>query len=145
MLELIAADIKQALLGGDKFKVEVLKMLKSALTYERILLKHDLSQDESVVVVRREIKKRRESADMYAKASAVEKSESELSEITILDAYAPKLLSGSDLDIKFNAFIAMNSEVIESKNFGMIMKAASGYIGECDKQQLAGMIKTLAA
>ena len=50
MFERINDDLKQALKSGDKFKLSVLRMVKSALQLEEKNIKHEL-KDEDVLAV----------------------------------------------------------------------------------------------
>jgi uncharacterized protein YqeY len=62
------ADIKQALLGGDKPRAEVLRGLKSVLLNEKIakgLRDTGLADDQVLAIIGKEAKKRTESAELY--------------------------------------------------------------------------------
>jgi uncharacterized protein YqeY len=96
----IAQDLKAALLAGDKTKAETLRGLKSALLYakvERNKRESGLTQEEEVVVLAREAKKRAESAELYLKGGANDRAEIELTEKAVIDAYLPQQLSEDEL------------------------------------------------
>ena len=46
MFDKIKSDLLESMKSGDKFKLGVLRMLKSALQMEQISLNHELSDDE---------------------------------------------------------------------------------------------------
>jgi uncharacterized protein YqeY len=94
------ADIKQALLGGDKPRAEVLRGLKSALLNEKIakgLRNTGLTDEQVLTIIAREVKKRNESAEMYAKADAKDRADKELSEKAVLEEYLPKQMNDEEL------------------------------------------------
>jgi uncharacterized protein len=94
------ADIKQALLGGNKPRAEVLRGLKSALLNEKIakgLRDTGLTDEQVMTIIAREVKKRTESADMYTKAGAQDRADKELSEKAVLEEYLPKQMSDEEL------------------------------------------------
>lgn len=94
------ADIKQALLGGDKSRAEVLRGLKSALLNEKIakgLRNTGLTDEQVLTIIAREVKKRNESAEMYAKADAKDRADKELSEKAVLEEYLPKQMNDEEL------------------------------------------------
>jgi hypothetical protein len=94
------ADIKQALLGGDKPRAEVLRGLKSVLLNEKIakgLRDTGLTDEQVMTLIAREVKKRNESAEMYAKADAKDRADKELSEKAVLEEYLPKQMSDEEL------------------------------------------------
>jgi uncharacterized protein YqeY len=93
-------DIKQALLGGDKFRAEVLRGLKSATLNEKIakgLREQGLSDEQFLAIVTREVKKRTESAELYVQAGSQERADKELNEKSILEEYLPKQLTDDEL------------------------------------------------
>jgi uncharacterized protein YqeY len=94
------ADIKTALLGGDKFRAEVLRGLKSVLLNEKIAKgqrAEGLSDDVVLGLIGKEVKKRIESAELYKKGDAQERADKELKEKEILEEYLPKQLSDEEL------------------------------------------------
>ncbi len=96
----IDQDIKQAMLGGDKPRAEVLRGLKSALLNEKIakgLRETGLSDEAVLVIVGREVKKRLESADLYRQAGANDRAEAEEAEKAIIEAYLPAQLADDEL------------------------------------------------
>ncbi len=56
MNDKIANDFKDALKNQDKFKLSVLRMLKSAIQMEQINKKHDLSDEEIISVIKKQVK-----------------------------------------------------------------------------------------
>ncbi len=145
MQEKLAADIKQAMLGGNKFRAETLKLLKSALMYAKIDAGAELDEQQFISVVRKELKKRQEAIMLYEQAGRTESAQKERDEAAILQEYAPESLSGDALKSAFDTFKGSNAELFDGKNFGMIMKTASEALGDVDKQQLAGLIKEALA
>ena len=71
--ERIDGDLKTALLGGDRFKAQVLRGLKAAVLNEEVAKnKRDEGLDDASIeqIVAREIKKRNESAELYTSRTA---------------------------------------------------------------------------
>ncbi len=103
------ADIKTALLGGDKARAEVLKSLKSAVQYEEVALKvreSGLTDEQTMAVFAREAKKRGESVDMYQKGGQPERAQTELGEKAIIEEYLPKQLGDDELEAVITEIIA---------------------------------------
>ena len=93
-------DLKAALLGGDRFKGEVLRGVKAAILNEEVAAKvriEGLSDDAIEQLIGREIKKRNDSATQYAAAGRPELSETELKEAAILVEYQPEQVSEADI------------------------------------------------
>ena len=64
----IATDTLTAMKNSDKFKVSVLRMLKSALQSEKINSKStDLTDEQVIMVLKKQIKERTASIEEYTK------------------------------------------------------------------------------
>ena len=57
MFDKVKSDLLASMKEQDKFKLGVLRMLKSALQMEQINIGHDLTDEETLAVIRREVKK----------------------------------------------------------------------------------------
>jgi uncharacterized protein YqeY len=98
--EQIDRDLKQAMLAGDKNLTMTLRIVKSAILNAEVATnKRDqgLSNDEVIVVLQKEAKKRQESADLYKQGNNFEKAEAELDEKTAIEKYLPEQLSEEEL------------------------------------------------
>lgn len=97
MFEQIKKDLLAAMKDQDKFKLGVLRMLKSALQMEQINVGHDLTDEETLNVIRREVKKRNSSIQEYEKFGKEETVETLKNEIAILESYLPAMLSDEEV------------------------------------------------
>jgi hypothetical protein len=88
-------DLKQAMIGKDHKRVSVLKMLKSAILYSVIDsgARDQISDEQVVVILQKESKKRREAYELYAKAGDKHREEEEKYEKETIDQYLPEMLS----------------------------------------------------
>lgn len=99
--ERINEDLKTALLSGDRFRAEVLRGLKAAILNEEVskgARDEGLSDEVIEQVVAREVKKRNESAELYAQNGREESAESERREAEVLNAYLPEQLTDEALN-----------------------------------------------
>jgi len=105
----INKDLKTALLGGDRFKSEVLRGLKSVILDEEVKQnKRDVGLDDTTIeqLIAREIKKRNDSATQYDAASRPELSEAERSEALVIKTYLPTQVSEEEILIVVKKVIA---------------------------------------
>jgi len=93
----ITQKIGEALKAHDEIRLSTLRLLSSALNYEFIAKQHKLSEDEELVVVRREAKKRKEAIEAYEKAGHKDRAEKEAKELAILQEYLPPEVSDDDI------------------------------------------------
>jgi uncharacterized protein len=101
MLQQIEKDLKNALLAGDKTKVETLKVIKSSLQYEPMAKKtklEDLNDEQIQAILARESKKRAEAAGLYDKAGETERAAKEKTEKALIDSYLPAQMDASELE-----------------------------------------------
>ncbi len=140
MLDRVKAEIKTSLLAGDRFRVEALKLAQAALMNARIAKTADLTEAEEIAVMQKEIKKRKEAAQMYADANSTERAENELKEVTILEVFVPSVLSGVELSKAVDDFLA--GKDLKELSFASAMQEAIAKLGNVDKSQLAGLLKT---
>ena len=140
--EKIKTDLVSAMKGHDTFKVSVLRMLKSELQLESINLKKDLTDDEIITVIKRNVKKRKDAIEEFKKYGKSEEIEKNNTEITILESYLPAQLS--DEEIKKTIVDAINELKPESiKDMGRVMKYLTEKIGTvADMGKVSAQVKS---
>ena len=97
LLKNITDEMYLSMKSGDKEKANTLRTLISKLKDQQIKLREDISDEETLKVIKTLVKQRRESAEIYSKAGREELAEKENFEISILDNYLPKLMSDEDV------------------------------------------------
>lgn len=144
----IRADLTASMKAREKETTGTLRMLLSALTQEETTgTKHELSDEEVLKVIAREIKKRRESAEVYTTNGRRELADVELREAEILEAYQPAQLSDAELDALIDATIAEigagTGAEVGMKQMGQVMKAATAKAaGRADGKRLSTAVKS---
>ena len=117
-------DLKEAMKNKDKEKLNVIRMLKSAIQMSKIELKHDLSDEEVISVVSKQIKMRKDSIEEFAKANRDDLKDQYQKEIDVLNNYMPEQISKSEAEkIIDDAFLKINPT--SPKEMGLIMKEVS--------------------
>ena len=97
LLKNITDEMYLSMKSGDKEKANTLRTLISKLKDQQIKLRKDISDEESIKIIKTLVKQRKESAEIYSKAGREELAEKENFEISILDDYLPKLMSEEDV------------------------------------------------
>lgn len=128
MFETIKKDLMNAMKEQDKFKLSVLRMLKSALQTEEINKKDSLTDDEVLNVIKKQVKVRTASLEEYKTYNRIDLASELEKEIDILKEYLPKELSEEELDNIINSqFEELKPESI--KDMGKVIKAVSVIVG----------------
>lgn len=93
----VQKDLKEAQLARNEIKVGTLRLLLSELNYARIAKGEDLTEQEFISVVQKELKKRKEAAEAFKGGGRAESAEKEETEGKILEVYLPSQLSDEEL------------------------------------------------
>ena len=141
LVERINEDMKAAMKAQDKETLNVIRMVKSAVQLSKIELKHDLSDEEVVDVVSKQIKMRKDSIVEFSKASREDLVKQYEQEIDILNKYMPEQLSIEEVNkIIDEAFALINPT--NQKQMGLIMKEVNPKVrGKFDMGEVSKLIK----
>jgi uncharacterized protein len=143
----INQQIGDALKAHDQLRLTTLRMLSSALNYEFIAKQHELTEDEEITVVRREVKKRNDTVETYKQVlmhdpvHVQEKIDTELAEIKILKEYLPPEMGDKELnDIVEKAVTEVGAS--EIKDMGSVIGVIKAKVGvSVDGKRIADMVK----
>lgn len=90
-------DMKQAMKDKDKFRLSVIRMIRSSIKNSEIDLKRQLDDQEVIDIVNREMKQRRDSLQEFEKAGRQDLADTVKAEIVIISEYLPKQLSEDEI------------------------------------------------
>ncbi len=139
--ELIKKDLVTSMKEQDKFKTSVLRMLKSALEAEKINKKHDLSDEEVIAVIKKQVKVRNASVEEFEKYNRTDMADNLKQEIEILNAYLPEELSLDEVNKIIDEIISeLKAETI--KDMGLVIKTISSkYASQVDMGMVSKIVK----
>lgn len=141
LLEQINNDMISYMKNKDSFSLGVVRMVKGAIQLEKINKKRDLTDEEVVAVIAKQIKMRNDSITEFSKANRTDLVEQYQKEITLLEGYMPEQLSIEEINkIIDEAFTKVNPT--SSKDMGLIMKEVSPKLkGKADMSNDSTIIK----
>jgi uncharacterized protein YqeY len=120
--EKIATDFKGALKSGDKVRVAILRMVKSAIKNREIEKGEALGDDEIEGVFRSFVKRAKESIEQFSTAGRTDLVEKEESELAIIQEYLPRQFSEDETrEIIRNAIAETGAA--GPRDMGKVMKA----------------------
>lgn len=129
MLQRLEQDIKAALLGGDKERARALVFIKNSLVVAAKDQNSALSNEQSVQILRKELKKRREAAELFEKGGNQPSADKELSEATLIEGYLPAVVSEDVVRAKIAQIIAENNITKSPSSMGTLMPLAKQAFG----------------
>lgn len=97
MKEKILIDLKNAMKNQNRELLSVIRMVKGAIQLEEIKVKHELSDEEVITIIGREIKTRKESIKEFEKGGRQDLIDKTSKEIDILNKYMPAQMSEEEV------------------------------------------------
>jgi uncharacterized protein len=139
--EKIAADMKQAMLSKDAIRLGTLRMLKSAIEYQKIAEKKETFTDADIIgVIKKQIKQRQDSIEGFEKGGRADLVEKEKAELLVLKAYLPEELSADKVEEIVKATIAEVGATTKA-DMGKVMKAIQAKLaGRADNRLVSQMV-----
>ena len=141
--ERLRSDLTTAMKARDEVRVSTIRMALSAINTEEAAgdAHRDLSDDDVLTVLGREIKKRRESAEAFDGAGRTELAERERAEQAVLTDYLPAQLSDEELTSLVAAAIT-ETGAAGPKQMGQVMKVVQPRVaGRADGRRVSGEVK----
>jgi len=144
LLERVDSDLKEAMRARDATRLDVLRMLKSALKYAAIAksgAEAELSEAEAVQVIRKQARQRQDSIESFEKGGRVELAKREKEELSILNGYLPQAMSGDELAKIVRETIAETGATSKAQ-MGAVMKAVQAKVaGRADSRTLSAEVQ----
>lgn len=128
MYEKINNDLKEAMKNQDKFTLSVLRMLKSTLQVEGISLKRELTDQDVLMVIKKNVKQRKDSIVEFEKYNKTDEIANLKKEIQVLEKYLPEELTEKQIDQEIENVFAIEKPT-NMKDMGKIMKILTEKIG----------------
>lgn len=139
----LQADLTAAMKAQDELVRATLRMLLTAIGTEEVagVTARELTDDEVVVVLAREAKKRREAADAFRLGGAADRADREVAEGRVVEAYLPAQLPDDELDALVRAAVA-ETGAAGPRSMGAVMKVLRPQVaGRVEGGRLAAAVK----
>lgn len=145
LLETLNADMKQAMKDKNKEALSVIRMVKSTVMNEQISLGHDLTPEEELTVLSREVKQRQDSLSEFEKGGREDLAAGIRSELTILAKYLPAQLTEGEI-VAIVAAAIEQTEATGPKDMGKVMGVVTPQVkGKADGKVVADLVKATLA
>ena len=139
--ERINNDLKEAMKSKDSFRLSVIRMVKGAMQLAKPNPREELTDDDVITVISKQIKMRNDSIKEFEAAGRSDLVEQNKKEIEILNTYMPKQLSEEGLtEIIDKVFEEVKPT--SQKDMGLIMKNISPLVkGKADMSLVNKLVK----
>jgi uncharacterized protein len=140
--EKINGDMKAAMLAKDQPRLEAIRAVKSVL----LLLKtssEGLTEESAMKALQKEVKKRKESAEIYTTQNRKDLADVELFQAGVIEAYLPKQMDEAELKAALQQLIG-EVGATSAADMGKVMGAATKkFAGKADGKLISAIVKDL--
>ncbi len=140
--ERINEDLKAYMKSKDTFKLGVVRMVKGAVQLEKInLKKEELSDEEIIKLISKQIKMRKDSITEFTKAGRDDLVQQNEKEIEVLKEYMPEEMSEEEVINIINEAISTTG-ASNIKEMGKVMREVTPKVsGRFDMGRVSSIIK----
>jgi uncharacterized protein YqeY len=146
--EQFTSELKTAMKGGDKRRVETIRMITAALKDRDIEARvsgKEMGDDEILALLQKLVKSRQESMEIYAQNARPELADKEREEIAIISSFLPQPMSDEDVAAAIKAAIA-ETGAASIKDMGKVIAALKAqHAGKMDFGKASGLVKAALA
>ncbi len=144
-LERLTADLTASMKARDSFRTNTLRQVIAAVrTAEKAgTAARELTDEQVQSVLAGEVKKRRDTAQIYTGAGATDRATTETSEADLIEGYLPAAVSEDQLDAVVADAVAATGAT-SMKDMGTVMKAATAAaaaLGRVDGKVLSQRVR----
>ena len=139
LLSQIQVQVKDAMKAGDKLKLSTLRMLIAAIKQKEIDTRTELSDDEVISIIEKQVQQRLESAEQYKSAGRDELFVKESQEAEILTKYLPEKMSEEEVAEMIEKIMSDMGEVT-MKEMGNLMATLKNQAGSKIDMKLASQM-----
>jgi hypothetical protein len=133
--------MKDALRGGDKRSLGVIRLILAAIKQREVDERIELDDVQVTSVLDKMAKQRRDSLEQYQKAGRDDLADQETFELEILKAYLPEQLGDAEIDVLIDEAIQA-SGANSMKDMGKVMGQLKAKLqGRADMGAVSGRIK----
>lgn len=137
----LSSEIQAALKSKDSTRVSVLRLLSAALCNAEVEKRGDLSEEETLGVITRELRKREEAAAEYQRGGRSDRAAAEEGEAAVLREWLPEPLSDDEISRLVDEAITETGATVPQQ-MGQVMKAVMPKLqGRADGKAVAELVR----
>jgi len=143
ILSNLTDEIKNAMRAKDSLRLEALRAIKSGILLSQTAVSgtKELNDDESIRLLQRLVKQRKESAAIYREQDRADLAEPEEAQAEVITEFLPAQLSEKEVE-KIISEIITKTKADNLKDMGRVMRMASGQLaGRAEGKLIASLVK----
>lgn len=121
MIGRVQSELQTAMRGGDRTRVDALRLMLSALQKaEKDKTAGEFTDADAEAVLRRERKQRLEAAEVYGDAGHADRAAREEADVPVIDEFLPQAMTQAELEALVDAALA-ETGATSMKEMGRVM------------------------
>ena len=143
----VMADLKTAMLAKDEKSLRSLRAIKAAILLAKTSegAGGEIKEDDEIKLLQKMIKQRKDSLEIYKTQHREDLAQKEEEEISVIEKFLPKQISGEELKIILQKIIA-DTGASSPADMGKVMGIASKQLaGKADGKTISTTVKELLA
>ncbi|MEZ5463963.1 MAG: GatB/YqeY domain-containing protein [Lysobacteraceae bacterium] len=138
-------DMKTAMKGGDKERLGVIRLMLAAIKQREVDDQKQLDDAETLAVLEKMVKQRRDSVSQYEKADREDLAAIERAEIVVIEAYLPAKLDDAAISAAIDAAIS-ETGASSPADMGKLMGVLKPKLaGQADMGRVSALVKARLA
>lgn len=121
----LMADMKTAMKEKNQMKKGVINLLRAGLQNEQLELKRELTEEEEIKIVQRELKQTKQSLEEAQKADRQDIVEAEQGKIAIIEEYLPQQMNVEEVKELISS-LGIPKDAAMGQAIGTVMKEVAG-------------------
>ncbi len=138
----VMEEMKAAMKAKDTVALQALRALKTAFMLAKTAgADHSLSSEDAMKIVQKQVKQRKDSADIFVKQGRQDLADPELAEAAILEKFLPEALSEEEIEkVVVETISKVGAEGM--KDMGKVMGIVSKQLaGQADGKTISGIVR----
>ena len=137
----ITDDMKAAMRGGEKDRLAVIRLILAAIKQREVDERIELDEAQTLAVLEKMLKQRRDSIVQYDAAGRVDLADVERAEMVVIEAYLPAKLTETEVDALIDAAITQTG-ASSQRDMGKVVASVKQHAaGRADMAQVSARIK----
>lgn len=136
------ADLTEATRQRDQVRLDTIRMALDGFTQEEVARNRaELSEQDRVVILGKQIKQRNDAAEIFRNAGRTELADKETRQAEILRAYMPQMLGDDEVREQVSRLIAEHGKVFKT----IMPLAAKELRGRADSRRVSEIVHEMTA
>jgi uncharacterized protein YqeY len=141
LIDRIDQELATAMREGIASRTAVLRLLKNGIKNEQIKLGHELSEAETIKVLQKEGKQRKDSIEAYKQGGRQDLADSEAAELTVIEEFLPEQMNEQELS-KIVEEVIGETGAADMTQMGVVIGAVMQRVGgKADGANVSRLVK----